>query len=118
MDIGNSRDKVCILFIIETIDKIESYVGDKNYDEFLADKMCYDAVLRNLQLLTETTQRISAEIKENMQSIPWREMSGFRNIIVHEYLYGEISSEIVWDILKNGLPELRKSFKEILGTSN
>jgi uncharacterized protein with HEPN domain len=75
----------------DTIRKIERIQerGDLTKDEVL-----YDATLRNLQTLSEATQRIPESIKERFPEMPWKEISGFRNILVHNYL-GDIDSQTV-----------------------
>ena len=65
-----------------------------------------DAVLRRLQTLAESTQRLSTETKEKIPNIDWRSISGFRNILVHDYL-GGIDLDIVWEVINKYLPELK-----------
>ncbi len=71
------------LHILDAIAKIRLIEarGDVSSDEIL-----YDAALRNLQTLSEATQRLPDERKQRYPGIPWREISGFRNILVHDYL--------------------------------
>lgn len=56
--------------------------------------MRYDAILRNLQTMAEATQRLPEEFKNRYPNIPWKDISGFRNILVHDYL-GDLDDEIV-----------------------
>ncbi|WP_297926367.1 HepT-like ribonuclease domain-containing protein [Metallibacterium sp.] len=74
-----------ILDAIEKIRRIQQR-GDLTQDEVL-----YDAVLRNLQTLSEATQRLPDALKQTWPGIPWQQISGFRNILVHNYL-GEIDA--------------------------
>jgi uncharacterized protein with HEPN domain len=74
--------------------------------------MMYDAVVRNLQILAESTQKISSEIKAKYQQVPWRDISGFRNILVHDYLEG-IDENAVWNVIILDLPKLKSSFEKI-----
>lgn len=71
------------LHILDSIAKIRRIQerGDIRQDDIL-----YDAALRNLQTLSEATQQLPAELKQQFSDIPWREISGFRNILVHNYL--------------------------------
>lgn len=67
--------------------------------------MIRDAVLRRLQTMAESTQRLSDELKQAPQ-IDWRALSGFRNILVHDYLNG-IDNERVWIAIERYLPDLK-----------
>lgn len=63
-----------------------------------------DAVIRNLQTLTESSQRLSDELKATEPQIPWRELAGFRNVIVHGYLGVDLGA--VWLVVEQDLPAL------------
>jgi uncharacterized protein with HEPN domain len=72
-----------------------------------------DAVIRNLQVLAESTQHLSDEAKESHQDIDWYKIAGFRNILVHDYL--GLDLDTVWNIVANELPVLKKAVEEMLG---
>ena len=78
-------DKVYLNYILEGIHRIEKH-RRSGRRRFLSSDTLQDAVLRNLQTIAETTQRLSEEIKETQPHIPWEEVSGFRNVLVHDYL--------------------------------
>jgi len=82
--------------------------GDPESDEIL-----YDAVLRNLQTLFESTARLPEEAKSRHESIPWRQLTGMRNILVHDYL-GEIDPVTVLDVVDNRLGELESAVRSML----
>jgi len=96
-----------ILDAIEQIDRIQQR-GD-----ILKDSILYDATIRNLQTLSESTQSIPAEQQQQCSNIPWREISGFRNILVHNYL-GNIDSVTIKSVIEQYLPELERCIKELL----
>lgn len=73
---------------------------------FVSDRKTYDAALRNLQVMAESTQRLKEETKRKYPSIAWRSIAGFRNILVHDYL-GNIDDHMVWNIIRVDLPMLR-----------
>jgi len=98
-------NKVYIVHVIECIESIEIY-SSNGKDCFIGDNMAYDATLRKLQIMSESTQRLSDELKNEYTDIEWRKISGFRNILVHEYL-GDIDNEIIWSIIENMLPKLK-----------
>ena len=66
-----------------------------------------DAVIRNLQTLAESSQRLSSEIKGSEPQIPWRELSGFRNVIVHGYLGVDFGA--LWLVVEQDLPALTEA---------
>lgn len=83
--------------------------------DITADPILNDAALRNLQTLSEATQRLPGEEKEKFPAIPWQRISGFRNILVHNYL-GEIDPETVRRILEVQLPPLLRAVLDMLDT--
>jgi len=82
--------------------------GDLRKDDIL-----YDAALRNLQTLSEATQRLPDDQKEKCPQIPWKQISGFRNILVHNYL-GEIDPQTVIAVIDDHLEVLEQCVREIL----
>ncbi|MFH0783879.1 MAG: HepT-like ribonuclease domain-containing protein, partial [Pseudomonadota bacterium] len=85
--------------------RIQSYTEGINQNQFLASSLLQDAVLRNLQVLAESTQRLSDEFKAQHEEIEWHKISGLRNILVHDYL--GIDTETVWMIIENELSMLK-----------
>lgn len=104
-------ERLYLIHILECVSRIEEYTaGGKT--AFLQDTRTQDAVLRNLQILSESTQRLSATLKAAHPEISWQEISGFRNVVVHNYL--GINLVRVWEVIERGLPELKKRIKKIL----
>ena len=81
--------------------------------DFTQDDILYDAVLRNLQTLSEATQRLPDTLKEAHPNVPWRDMSGFRNILVHNYL-GDIDPKAVQAVVSSHLGALERCIKQML----
>jgi uncharacterized protein with HEPN domain len=104
-------DRVYLLHILECIRRVEEdTAGGK--DAFLASHALQDAVLRNLQTMAESTQRLSENIKERYPQIEWRRIAAFRNVLVHDYL--GIDLERVWEITRRDVPELKITVLSIL----
>ncbi|MBU0480893.1 MAG: DUF86 domain-containing protein [Proteobacteria bacterium] len=101
-----SRQAAQLSYIRECIEKIESYTRDLDYSGFCETPLIQDAVLRNLQIMTESTQRLSESFRKNHPDVEWRKISGLRNILVHDYL--GIDLETVWNILAGDLQDLKK----------
>lgn len=102
--------KLHLLHIIDCLDKIKIICerGDLSNDFIL-----YDASLRNLQTLAESTSHIPQEITLEYPNIDWRAINGFRNILVHNYL-GDIDPETVKNVITNYLPPLEIVIKKIM----
>lgn len=96
-----------ILDVAAKIGRIQAR-GDLTQDEVL-----YDAALRNLQTLTEATQMLPDNLKQQCPSIPWREISGFRNILVHNNL-GDIDALTVQSVIDRHLPPLMDCVQAML----
>lgn len=109
---SENRDLLYVNHVIESIEKIELYISSCDYSEFCSNAMLYDAVIRNLQILAESTQKISYEIKMAYPEVSWKDIAGFRNILVHDYLDG-IDEDAVWNIVIYHLPKLKDLFKTI-----
>ncbi|WEN16349.1 DUF86 domain-containing protein [Rhodanobacter sp. AS-Z3] len=100
-----------IMDTIEKIDRIQQR-GDLTRDEVL-----YDATLRNLQTLSEATQQLPEVIKAQYPAIPWKQISGFRNILVHNYL-GDLDPETVLMVVQQHLPLLAAAVRGMLATDS
>ena len=90
--------------ILECIGWIERFTAEGR-EAFLQDRKTQSAVLRELQTLAESTERLSEEFKSRHPQIPWRNIAGFRNILVHDYL--GIKLDRVWEVVKRDLSLLR-----------
>lgn len=99
-----------ILDVAARIERIQAR-GDLTQDEVL-----YDATLRNLQTLSEATQMLPDGLKSQFPDIPWREISGFRNILVHNYL-GDIDALTVQSVVNDRLPALVDSVRAMLAAA-
>ncbi|MEW5804046.1 MAG: DUF86 domain-containing protein [bacterium] len=108
------NDKLYLIHISECIERIEQYVSGGK-DEFLDSTLIQDAVLRNLQTLAESTQRISSSLKAtypHVPYVPWKDISGFRNILVHDYL--GLDLENIWQVVECELPPLKQQINAII----
>lgn len=93
-----------LLDILELIERIERQTGGLSREHFLADMDAQDATAYRLLAIGEAAKYLDDEIKSRYPHIPWRQILGLRNILAHEYFVRE--SEIIWETVKRGLPEL------------
>ncbi|MBV6419809.1 MAG: hypothetical protein DAHOPDDO_01034 [Ignavibacteriaceae bacterium] len=98
------RDTDLIQDILESINRINTYTENISFQEFANDYKSQDAVVRNLEILGEAVKLLSTETKEKYAQIPWKDISGTRDRLIHEY-FG-VNIDIVWDIIKNELSQL------------
>ena len=107
----SKRDDAAILQDIkEAIDRIMSYTSKMEYDDFLQDYKTQDAVVRNIEILGEAAKLLSDETKRNYPNIPWQDIAGTRDKLIHDY-FG-VNIDIVWDIAKNEIPFLSKQLND------
>ncbi|MCD4782725.1 MAG: DUF86 domain-containing protein [Candidatus Eremiobacteraeota bacterium] len=104
-------DKFYLIYILESIKELEGYVeGGKA--EFEKSHLIQDASARKLHVITESTQRLSDKIKNSHAEVNWRRISGFRNVMVHDYLGLELNE--VWKVIKIDIPQLKKTIENLL----
>ena len=104
-------DRLYLIHIRECIERVMSYTeGGKDF--FFADTKTQDAVMRNLQILAESKQRLSHSLRELHPEVDWRNISGFRNVAVHEYL--RIDVVRIWDIVEQDIPLLGEQIERIM----
>jgi uncharacterized protein with HEPN domain len=106
------EDKLYLRDILDSIEKIEKYINNLSYKEFSKNLMVIDAVVRNLEIIGEATKNLSKEVKSLHSKIPWKEMAGMRNKVIHEY-FG-VNLKIIWKTIKERLPELKRNILKIL----
>jgi len=104
-------DHIYVEHILESIEKIEKYTEDLSKEDFAKQEMIQDAVIRNLEIIGEATKMISISMKQSYQNIPWKEIAGMRDKLIHDYIGVDIS--VVWKTIEHDLPELKKMINEI-----
>ncbi len=81
-----------------------------SYDEFMENETLKRAVIRSIEIIGEATKKIPEDFKSGWTSIEWKSMSGMRDRLIHDYM--GINYKIVWDVIKNKIPEL---YSQIIG---
>jgi uncharacterized protein with HEPN domain len=97
-------ERVYLLHAIEAIDAILSYTADGR-DEFLADRKTQDAVIRNIEIIGQAVKGVSDETRALEPSVPWRQIAGMRDKLIHEYFGVDLN--LVWEVVEHDLPAVR-----------
>ncbi len=92
--------------------KVINYCNGKSYAIFSADSVLVEACVFNLSQLGELCRLVDDDFSQAHPEVPWREMYGLRNRIVHDY--EGVNLRLVWEIISSDLPELRDSLEKIL----
>jgi len=97
--------------ISESIERIISYTKNVDYEQFKKDFKTQDAVLRNIEIMGEAVKFISEKIKAQYSEIPWKNIAGTRDRLIHDY-FG-VNVDIIWDIVLHEIPNLRLKIRNI-----
>ena len=93
-------------------EKIATFVGASSRDEFLANVLVYDAVLRNLEILGEAAKHVPNDVKSRMPDIAWREIAGMRDWIAHGYF--TIKADVVWNAIEVEIPLVLRTLRAFM----
>lgn len=105
------NSKLLLKDILDAITAIERFVEGINFEEFVSNDEKSSAVIRKFEIIGEATKALPEDFKKKYPEIPWKEMAGFRDKLIHFY-FG-IKYELVWRAIKNRLPQLKESIQRI-----
>ena len=103
--------KLFINDILENIDLIEDSIRGMSLKQFKSDRLVVDATLRRLEIIGEAVKNLPNSFKSNHPELPWRDIAGFRDKLIHAY-FGVVLDR-VWNILKKDLPYFKGKIKNI-----
>jgi len=98
--------------IIKAMDDSLKFVKDLDYDSFVEDTKTVYAVIRALEIIGEATKNIPATVKSIYPQIPWKEMAGMRDKVIHAY--STVDLKRVWSTVKQDIPVLKPLFLKLL----
>jgi uncharacterized protein with HEPN domain len=110
------NDRILLDDIIECINRIQTYSKNLTYNDFCGNLLFQDAIIRNIEIIGEASNKISLEIKMKYNQVNWNEISGIRNRLIHEY--SGVNLDIVWTVIESDLPVLKEQIEKIQNNEN
>lgn len=106
------RDKQALIDICKAIQQTLLYAQDINQDNLQQDDEKQAAILYRLIVIGEATKRLSNDFREQFSAIPWRQMAGLRDVVIHDY--DELDFDILWNVIHINLPDILPEIQAIL----
>lgn len=105
-------NQVYLKHILDAILKIELYIKDADYNNFLTNSMIQDAVIRQIEIIGEAVKNLSFDLKDKYPYIQWKDIAGMRDKLIHDYFGVDIDA--VWDTAIGDIPGFKKQIEDIL----
>lgn len=110
--LGNQKDILRLKHVLDSISEIENYTSNINLDKFINNSMMIDASIRHLEIIGEASNHLSEIIKSTYKTVEWRQIIGFRNLLIHEYFSVDVN--LVWHVIQFDMPHLKQTIIEII----
>uniref|UniRef100_B8HS66 Nucleotidyltransferase n=1 Tax=Cyanothece sp. (strain PCC 7425 / ATCC 29141) TaxID=395961 RepID=B8HS66_CYAP4 len=107
-----SRDQQSIQDIWNAAQEILSFTAGMDYESLVSDRRTQVAVLYEILIIGEAANRLSPEFRSQRPTVPWKDIIGMRNIVVHQY--DQVDTEVVWDVICQDIPELINLIQPLL----
>jgi uncharacterized protein with HEPN domain len=104
-------DTVYLKHISDAISKITHYAGKMKRGEFLKNELVQDGIIRQIEIIGEAAKRLSLIFTETHPEIPWKDIIGMRNKLIHDYM--GVDTGAVWDTVKKDIPILKKQINTL-----
>ncbi len=98
--------------ILQNMSDAEDFITGMSYEQFANDKKTLNAVLRSIEVIGEASKNIPDDIRNLYEDVPWKEMAGMRDKVIHFY-FG-VDKEIIWVVVKERIPVLKPLISRVL----
>jgi uncharacterized protein with HEPN domain len=98
--------------ILDAADKAEQFAREMDLAQFVADEKTHFAVIRALEIIGEATKNVPLHVRKRYPEVPWREMAGIRDKLIHDY-FG-VDLRVVWKAVQEDLPPLRAQMARVV----
>ncbi|MEK7209181.1 MAG: DUF86 domain-containing protein [Patescibacteria group bacterium] len=98
--------------ILESIKRIERYIKDLKTADFIENEVVQDGVMKRMEVIGEAVKHLPDNIKNKYPEIPWKNIAGIRDVLIHEY--AGVQLETIWRTAKNDLPTLKQTIVQLL----
>jgi uncharacterized protein with HEPN domain len=105
-------DSVYLNHILDSISQLEEYTKGLTKEEFLSTRLVQDGTIRQIEIVGEAIKNVSENLKEMYPDIPWKEIAGMRDKLIHNYFGVDIDA--VWDAVKKDIPTLKEEILKIM----
>lgn len=103
------EDAVYLKHIVDAISRIETYTQGKKYEDFIEEHLIQDGVIRQIEIIGEATRGLSLNLREKYPDIPWKDMAGTRDKLIHNYI--GVDLDAVWDTAERDIPLVKNKLK-------
>ena len=107
-----NKDKVYLRHILDAADNIQRFTANLEKSDFIENVLVHSAVIRQLEIIGEAVKKLSFGLRKSHKNIPWQDIAGLRDKLIHEYFGVDLS--LVWIITVRDLPKLKLVIEEML----